>query len=68
MKEGAVGAGRGVRGTVAAGASEPGALARRVIRTVSFFRGTADVLVESGTEEVFLLGGWSSFSSWLMGK
>ena len=50
--EGAVGAGRGAKGTVAAGASPPGAFALNVIRTVSFFSGTAEVLVERGTEEV----------------
>ena len=67
-KEGAVGAGRGAKGTVAGGASDPGALARKVIRTVSFFSGTAEVFVESGMEEVLFCGGGSSFSSWLMGK
>lgn len=66
--EGAAGAGRGARGTVAGGTSGPGALALKVIRTVSFLRGTAEVLVERPTEEVFLVGGGSSFSSWLMGK
>ena len=39
------GRGGGLRGTVAGGASLPGALGRRVIRTVSFLRGTAEVLV-----------------------
>jgi hypothetical protein len=67
-KDGAPGAGRGAKGTVAAGTSDPGALALKVIRTVSFFSGTAEVLVESGTEEVLFCGGGSSFSSWLMGK
>ena len=67
-KEGAVGAGRGAKGTVAGGESAPGALALSVIRTVSFFSGTAEVLVESGMEEVLFCGGGSSFSSWLMGK
>lgn len=60
--DGAPGAGRGVNGTVAGGASAPGALARRVMRTVSFFRGTADVLVDG-------IGvGVGAFSSWLIGK
>jgi hypothetical protein len=59
--------GRGAKGIVAAGASLPGAFGRRVIRTVSFFKGTAEVLVERPTDEVFFTGG-SSFSSWLMGK
>ena len=58
--EGAPGAGRGVKGTVAGGASAPGALARKVIRTVSFFRGTADVLVEGNG------AGVGAFSSWLI--
>jgi hypothetical protein len=38
------------------------------MRTVSFFSGTAEVLVERGMEEVLFDGGGSSFSSWLMGK
>jgi hypothetical protein len=66
--EGAGGPGRGAKGTVADGASTPGALARKVIRTVTFFRGTAEVFGVIPTEEVFLVGGGSSFSSWLMGK
>ena len=60
--DGAPGAGRGVSGTVAGGASAPGALARRVMRTVSFFRGTADVLVDGNGVGV------GAFSSWLIGK
>ena len=59
---GAIGTAEGAVGTWAVGGggatgargSEGGALGRRVIRTVSFFKGTADVLT------VGALGGWLS--------